>query len=212
MKLRLAAMVAATVLTSAPGLACLSHYPTAEARDTTARTSLRLLAVLNVLSSTPARAKRLAPSPDGPLAHFASPRGEKGRSGETAPSMEAVKREIHLEKRARLAIRYARATVSRVEALYREGNSNEGAALLLEIQEAVELANESLQATGKPAWKKSKPFKVVEIATRKLLRDLDDLDKKLSFNERDQLLAVRTHIEQLNQKLLMAIMTKKRKN
>ena len=30
-------------------------------------------------SSTPARAKQLAPRPDGPLTHFASPRGEKGR-------------------------------------------------------------------------------------------------------------------------------------
>ena len=48
---------------------------------------MRLLAVLNVLSSTPARAKRLAPfssarlapSPDGPLTHFTSPRGEKCR-------------------------------------------------------------------------------------------------------------------------------------
>ena len=30
-------------------LACISHHPTVEARDTTARTSLRLLAVLNVL-------------------------------------------------------------------------------------------------------------------------------------------------------------------
>ena len=30
-------------------LACLSHHPTVEARDTSARTSLRLLAVLNVL-------------------------------------------------------------------------------------------------------------------------------------------------------------------
>ena len=30
-------------------LACISHHPTAEAHDTTAMTSLRLLAVLNVL-------------------------------------------------------------------------------------------------------------------------------------------------------------------
>ena len=30
-------------------LACVSHHPTAEARDTNARTSLRLLAVLDVL-------------------------------------------------------------------------------------------------------------------------------------------------------------------
>ena len=42
-------------------------------------TLLRLLAVLDVLSSTPARGKRLVPRPDGPLTHFASPRGEKGR-------------------------------------------------------------------------------------------------------------------------------------
>ena len=63
-------------------LACISHHPTAEARDTTARTSLRLLAVLNVPSSTPARAKRLAPRPDGPLTHFISPRGEKYRLGD----------------------------------------------------------------------------------------------------------------------------------
>ena len=60
-------------------LTCISHHPTVEAHDTTARTSLRLLAVLDVLSSTPARAKRLAPRPDGPLTHFASPRGEKCR-------------------------------------------------------------------------------------------------------------------------------------
>ena len=31
-----------------PMLACISQHPTVEARDTTARTSLRLLAVLNV--------------------------------------------------------------------------------------------------------------------------------------------------------------------
>ena len=30
-------------------LACMSHHPTVEARDTTAMTSLRLLVVLNVL-------------------------------------------------------------------------------------------------------------------------------------------------------------------
>ena len=65
-------------------LACISHHSTVEAHDMTARTSLRLLAVLNVPSSTPARAKRLAPSPDGPLPHFASPRGEKCRLNPTS--------------------------------------------------------------------------------------------------------------------------------
>ena len=56
---------------------------TAGARDKTAMTSLRLLAVLNVLPSTPPRAKRPAPRPDGPLTHFASPSGEKCRLEES---------------------------------------------------------------------------------------------------------------------------------
>ncbi|MDE0167759.1 MAG: hypothetical protein OXH92_13890 [Bryobacterales bacterium] len=56
-------------------------------------TSLRLLAVLDVLSSTPARAKRLAPRPDGPLTDFASPRGEKCRSvGRIDPNELEVER------------------------------------------------------------------------------------------------------------------------
>ena len=42
---------------------------------------MRLLTVLDVLSSTPARAKQLAPRRDGPLTHFASPRGETCRLG-----------------------------------------------------------------------------------------------------------------------------------
>lgn len=131
---------------------------------------------------------------------------------ETPLGLEAVKKEIDLEKRARLAVRYARDSVGRVATFYREGKRDEGEALLLDIQTAVELADESLKATGKPAWKKSKPFKVVEIATRKLLRDLDDLDRKLGYDERDQLIKVRARIEQVNQELLLAIMTKKKKN
>ena len=55
----------------------ISHRLTAEAPDRPAITSLRLLAVLNVLSRTPPFVKRRAPRTDAPLTHFASPRGEK---------------------------------------------------------------------------------------------------------------------------------------
>ena len=60
----------------------ISHHLTAEARNRPAITSLRLLAVLNV-GFKYARivqkrlAERRAPCTDGPLTHFASPRGEK---------------------------------------------------------------------------------------------------------------------------------------
>ena len=66
----------------------------------TAMTSLHLLAVLDVLSSTPVRAKRrapfssarLAPRPDGPLTHFTSPRGEKSRLDSRGQVMDYSKR------------------------------------------------------------------------------------------------------------------------
>ena len=59
-----------------------SHQLTVEARHRPAITSLRLLTVLNVGSSTPALFKKLgaerrAPCTGEPLAHFASPAGEK---------------------------------------------------------------------------------------------------------------------------------------
>ena len=58
-------------------IARISHRLTVEARDRPAITSLRLLAVLNVLSRTPPFVKPRAPRTDAPLTHFASPRGEK---------------------------------------------------------------------------------------------------------------------------------------
>ena len=61
----------------APAPVLDSTQLTAETRDRPAITSLRLLAVLNVLSRTPPLVKRRAPRTDGPLTHFASPPGEK---------------------------------------------------------------------------------------------------------------------------------------
>ena len=60
----------------------VSHHRTVEARDKPAITSLRLLAVLTVLSEYASLVeskvvKRRAPRTDAPLTHFASPRGAK---------------------------------------------------------------------------------------------------------------------------------------
>ncbi len=141
-----------------------------------------------------------------PLLLFAA-----GAAAETPASLDAVKAESNPEKRARLATDHARTSVKRVAEFYREGKREEGAALLREIQEAVELTQQSLEATGKPAHKMTKHYKRAEIQTRLLLGELNDLDSKLGYDERDQLQATRARIEQANQELLMAIMAKKRK-
>ena len=57
------------------------HFSPPDGRNTIRPPGLRsaCLPCSTYCSSTPARAKRLAPRPDGPLTHFASPRGEKCR-------------------------------------------------------------------------------------------------------------------------------------
>ena len=47
---------------------------------------MRLLAVLNVLSSTPARAKRLAPRPGSPITHFRLAAVVRNASAQSHPS------------------------------------------------------------------------------------------------------------------------------
>ena len=133
-----------------------------------------------------------------------------GALAETPASLEAVKAEVNPEKRARLSTDYARAAVKRVAEFYGEGKPEQGAALLREIQEAVELTQESLKAAGKPAHKNTKHYKRAEIETRRLMGELGDLDRRLGYDERDALLAVRARVEQVNQELLMSIMTKKK--
>jgi hypothetical protein len=132
-------------------------------------------------------------------------------AAETPNSLEAVKREAIPERRARLATDYARAAVKRVALLYREGKREAGESLLREIQVAVELTQQSLDSTGRPARKNPKHYKRAEIHTRRLLGELDDLDRKLSYDEHDELQAVRARVEQVNQELLMSIMTKAKK-
>ena len=55
----------------------ISHHLTAKARNRPTTTSLRSVVMLNVQSSTPARANLLAPRIGEPLTHFRSPRGKK---------------------------------------------------------------------------------------------------------------------------------------
>ena len=130
---------------------------------------------------------------------------------ETYPALEIIQRERKLQKRAKRALEHALNTVSGVAAAYESGRRGRGAALLMEIQAAVELADESLKATGKSPARKPRPFKRAEIETRKLVRELNDLETQLGYDERDVLQQVRTRIEEINEALLLGVMAKKSK-
>lgn len=133
--------------------------------------------------------------------------------GAAAPpqSLEDAVREPDLEKRAGLALDYARAAVAHMVKAYVDGEPAEAKQILAKIVEAAELARESLGETGKHARSKPKHFKKAEIDTRKLIRDLEAAKRDLTFVERPDLDPAIEKIEAINRQLLFAIMESKKK-
>jgi hypothetical protein len=126
-------------------------------------------------------------------------------------SLEEVRAERNLEKRSRLALEYAHTTLDRAIATYVEGKQQAGLQMLLEIQQATELSQQSLKATGKIPSKSPKHFKRAEIETRKLLRELEQAERQVNFDHREHVREVYERVEEINRELLLGIMTKPKK-
>jgi hypothetical protein len=126
-------------------------------------------------------------------------------------SLAEVEREPDLEKRAGLALDYARAAVGRVVKAYAAGEPGQAKQILDSIVQAAEVARESLGDTGKHARSKPKHFKKAEIESRKLVRDLEAAKRDLTFEERPDLDPAIAQIEEINRQLLFDIMESKRK-
>ncbi len=126
-------------------------------------------------------------------------------------SLSEVRAERNLEKRSRLALEYAHEALDRALKTYQEGAHKEGLELFEEIQQAVELSQESLKATGKIPSKNPKHFKRAEIETRKLVRELESAETQVNFTDREPVRAVHDRVEEINKELLLGIMTKPKK-
>ncbi len=126
-----------------------------------------------------------------------------------ADPLGPIRAEEDLEKRSKLALEYARNSIGKVAAAYEDADRETARAILASILEAAQLSEESLDDTGKVARKKPKHFKRAEIGTRKLLGDLKDLDRTLTFDEREDLKPIIERLEEINNRLLQRIMRKR---
>lgn len=124
--------------------------------------------------------------------------------------LESIKAERNLERRARSALDFAKASVEPVLKAYEQSDPQRGIQLLMQIQEAVELAHQALSATGKSARKNPKHFKRAEIQTRNLVKQLQGLSRDLNYDEREVVASVMARVSTINDQLLLAIMTKKK--
>jgi hypothetical protein len=119
--------------------------------------------------------------------------------------------ETNLEKRSQLALDNAQAAFKTARAAYEKGDNDQVAAAAAEIRESVDLAFTSLNQTNKDPRRSPKWFKRAEIATRDLLRKLDNFQQDMSFSDRPLLETVKNRVQVVHDELLVGLMEGKRK-
>ena len=124
-------------------------------------------------------------------------------------TLEEIKAEKNLERRAGQYLDYADKRMDSLGAIYRAGEWKKVEATLGEVVEAVVLAQESLKETGKDPRRHSKHFKRAEKATRELIRRLEGFSEDVSYDERATVEKARKRVEKVHDELLLGILGKK---
>jgi len=132
-------------------------------------------------------------------------------AGTLRADLGQVKSEANLEKRARLALENADRALREARTTYGKGEFQQTGALISEIQQSVELADNSLRETGKNPRKSPKWFKRAEIETRDLLRKMDSFREEMSVVDRPMLEPAIAKVQQVHDNLLRGVMEGKSK-
>ena len=120
--------------------------------------------------------------------------------------LKTVMAEQDLGKRSKLALDNASAALKNAREAYNNDQKDQLSAAVNEILESVNLASESLKATGKNPRKSPKWFKQAEIATRDLLKKMETFQHDMSFEERGVLDKARTRTQEVHDELLLGLM------
>ena len=125
--------------------------------------------------------------------------------------LKAALAEPDLEKRSGLALDNASDALKTARKAYEENDNAGVSALIGEIEQSVDLAQASLQKTGKDPRKHPKWFKRAEISMRDLLRRLDTWQQQMSYTDRAVLDPVKAHIQNVHDEVLDGLMEGKHK-
>jgi hypothetical protein len=132
-------------------------------------------------------------------------------SGLLRADLAQIKAEPNLGKRSALALDHAFDALTLARDAYAKGQNADVEKWLKEIKESVELAETSLNATGKNPRKSPKWFKRAEGSTRDLLRRLDALERDMDLTDRPMLDAVKAKVQQVHDDLLEGVLEGKQK-
>ena len=114
-------------------------------------------------------------------------------------------------KRARLALAIAEHAAFRASEACPSGDYEACNFLLDELQASLELTQDSLDRSGIDPNRSPRHFKDAEIRTRKILRQLEAFRPHLHPEDRSHFESVLRRVSEINDKLLSAIMTRRKK-
>jgi len=125
-------------------------------------------------------------------------------------SLDQIRADQNAEHRAHSAIEYAVAAERNAEAAYTRGDMKVVASELRNMADAIDLANQSLDQTGKSAMRHPAPYKFGELRTQEMLVRLGDLERKMDADERPVLAGPQVKVQEIHDAWFDAIMSKKK--
>lgn len=123
--------------------------------------------------------------------------------------LAAVKAEPNFEKRSELALEDANRAIDDARAAYQAGDIRKAAADLDEVREAADVSLQALENSGKQP-RRSKYFKNAEIKLRQMLRRLAGFRDEMSVEDRKPIEDATARLQEVHDRLLSEIMSKKR--
>lgn len=125
-----------------------------------------------------------------------------------AADLASVKLETDPQRRSELALANADRNIDVAREAYQAGDLGKMKAALNEVEESVNLSAESLEQTHKHA-RNNKYYKRAELKVRALSRRLASFRDEVAVDDRKQVEEVHQRLQQVHDKLISDIMSKK---
>jgi len=125
-------------------------------------------------------------------------------------NLDQIRADPNPEHRSHSAIEYSAAAERNAEAAYSKGDLAAVKLELKNMQDAVELARQSLDQTGKSPMRHPGPYKFGELRTQEMLVRLGDLERKMDAEERPMLEGSKSKVQEIHDVWFDGIMSKKR--
>ena len=128
-------------------------------------------------------------------------------SAEQHPGLGSIQSMQDPERRSKAALEFAKRCLDSAVKAYRQDDLDAGKRELAAIGEAVDLAVQALESTGKHPRRHPRHFKNAEIRTRRLLQQLHEARRKAHLEDFADFDEPIQRVEQANRQLLLGIMS-----